>query len=104
MIHGEASRRRFLLATITYSGLVSTGIGAALLRASSAWAQSSDGNAGDLTRMARLLFPHDDIDDAVYAEVINSILTDAANPTLTIVALAIRQADHIAARMSRKEL
>ena len=28
----------------------------------------------------------------------------AANPTLTIVALAIRQADHIAKRMSRKEL
>jgi choline dehydrogenase-like flavoprotein len=28
----------------------------------------------------------------------------AANPTLTIVALAIRQADHIAARMRRKEL
>ena len=27
-----------------------------------------------------------------------------ANPTLTIVALAIRQADHIAERMSRKEL
>jgi len=28
----------------------------------------------------------------------------AANPTLTIVALAIRQADHIARRMSRKEI
>lgn len=28
----------------------------------------------------------------------------AANPTLTIVALAIRQADHIAGRMSRREL
>jgi len=28
----------------------------------------------------------------------------AANPTLTIVALAIRQADHIAERMGRKEL
>jgi choline dehydrogenase-like flavoprotein len=28
----------------------------------------------------------------------------AANPTLTIVALAIRQADHIAERMSRGEL
>ena len=28
----------------------------------------------------------------------------AANPTLTIVALAIRQADHIAERMSRREL
>ena len=28
----------------------------------------------------------------------------AANPTLTIVALAIRQADHIAERMRRREL
>jgi choline dehydrogenase-like flavoprotein len=28
----------------------------------------------------------------------------AANPTLTIVALAIRQADHIADRMTRREL
>jgi choline dehydrogenase-like flavoprotein len=28
----------------------------------------------------------------------------AANPTLTIVALALRQADHIAARMTRREL
>jgi choline dehydrogenase-like flavoprotein len=28
----------------------------------------------------------------------------AANPTLTIVSLAIRQADHIADRMSRREL
>jgi len=28
----------------------------------------------------------------------------AANPTLTIVALAIRQADHIAQRMGRREL
>jgi choline dehydrogenase-like flavoprotein len=28
----------------------------------------------------------------------------AANPTLTIVALAIRQADHIAGRIERREL
>ncbi len=35
-----------------------------------------------------------------------SVFTSSAapNPTLTIVALAIRQADHIAARMSRGEL
>jgi len=32
------------------------------------------------------------------------VSSGAANPTLTIVALAIRQADHIAERMSRKEL
>ncbi len=79
MNHGDATRRSFLIATIAYSGLISTGMGAALLRAGSAWAQSSDGTAGDLTRMARLLFPHDGIDDAVYAEVIDSILTDSAN-------------------------
>jgi hypothetical protein len=79
MVQGEVSRRRFLVATIAYSGLISTGMGAALLRASSAWAQSANGNADELTRMARLLFPHDGIADAVYAEVINSVLSDSAN-------------------------
>jgi hypothetical protein len=75
----KATRRRFLVATIAYSGLISTGVGGALLRAGSAWAQSTDGNADELARMARLLFPHDGITDAVYAEVIDGILTDAAD-------------------------
>ena len=75
----ETSRRRFLVATIAYSGLISSGMGAALLRASTAWAQSADGNADELTRMARLLYPHDGIADNVYAEVIDSILSDSAN-------------------------
>jgi hypothetical protein len=79
MVDKNTTRRRFVVAAITYSGLISTGMGAALLRAGSAWAQSADGNADELARMARLLFPHDGIDDAVYAEVIDSILTDAAN-------------------------
>ncbi len=79
MNQGETSRRRFLIAAIAYSGLISTGMGAALLRTSSAWAQSADANAGELARMARLLFPHDGIADAVYAEVIDSILSDSAN-------------------------
>ena len=79
MNQGEASRRRFLVATIAYSGLISTGMGAALLRASSAWAQSAEGEAGELTRMARLLFPHVGIADDVYAEVIDSILSAAAS-------------------------
>jgi len=75
---GDTSRRRFLVAAIAYSGLISSGMGAALLRASSAWAQAANGNADELTRMARLLFPHDGIADAVYAEIIDSILSDAA--------------------------
>lgn len=78
MISQRSSRRRFLVAAISCSGLLSTGLGAALLRASSAWAQSS-GNAKDLARMARLLFPFDAIDDDVYAEIIDGILTDSAN-------------------------
>jgi hypothetical protein len=79
MNQGETSRRRFLVAAIAYSGLISSGMGAALLRASSAWAQAANTNADELTRMARLLFPHDGIADTVYAEVIDSILSDAAN-------------------------
>ncbi len=79
MNQGETSRRRFLVAAIAYSGLISSGMGAALLRASSVWAKAANGNADDLTRMARLLFPHDGIADAVYAEVIDSILSDATN-------------------------
>ncbi len=79
MNQGETSRRRFLVAAIAYSGLLSTGMGAALLRASSAWAQAANGNADELSRLARRLFPHDGIADAVYAEVIDSILSDSAN-------------------------
>jgi hypothetical protein len=79
MVQGNATRRKFLVASIAFSGLISTGMGAALLRAGSAWAQSSGGNADELARMARLLFPHDGIADDVYAEVIDSILTDSAN-------------------------
>ena len=74
----KATRRRFLVATITYSGLISTGVGSSLLRAGHAWAQSSDGNIDVLARMARLLFPHESIADEVYAEVVDSILTAAA--------------------------
>ncbi len=74
----ETSRRRFLVATIAYSGLISTGMGAALLRASTAWAQSANGNADELTRMARLLYPHDGIANDVYADVIDDVLSAAA--------------------------
>lgn len=78
MIKGELSRRRFLLASITFSGLVTSGIGAALLRPVSVWAQDG-GNQEALARMARLLFPHDGVADGVYAEVVDGILTDATN-------------------------
>jgi hypothetical protein len=82
MIQGDLSRRRFLVATIAYSGLISVGAGAALLRASSAWAQSSDKGAAELVRMARLLYPHDGVADDVYIEVIEGILSDPASDSV----------------------
>jgi hypothetical protein len=79
MNQSEIPRRRFLVASIAFSGLISTGVGTAVLRAGAAWAQSADGNADELARMARLLFPHDAIADDVYAEVVDGILTSAAD-------------------------
>jgi hypothetical protein len=91
MVDRNTSRRRFLVAAISCSGLISTGMGAALLRAGSVWAQSSAATGGDsagaLARMARLLYPHDDIADDVYAEVIDRILTDAAGDPAMIAVL-----------------
>ncbi len=99
MVQGEVSRRKFLVATIAYSGLMSTGMGAALLRASTAWAQSGNGHADELTRMARLLYPHDAIADDVYAEVIDDVLSAAANDssmmeTLSNAVTALNFAQH----------
>ena len=79
MNHGDLSRRRFLVATIAYSGLISAGAGTALLRASAAWAQSPADGAADLVHLARLLYPHDGVADDVYLEVIDGILSDSAN-------------------------
>lgn len=79
MIQRETTRRRFVVASVAFSGLLSSGMGAAVLRAGSVWAQSADGNAAELARMARLLFPHDGVADEVYAEIMDGILTDAAN-------------------------
>jgi hypothetical protein len=73
-----------------------------------------------LSRMARLLYPHDALARIPLRHATASRCTTfpnlfvsdgsvfstsgASNPTLTIVALAIRQAEHIAAGMSRREL
>jgi len=92
----NTTRRRFLVSAIACSGLIATGAGVALLRAGSAWAQSSAaigrGSAGALARMARLLYPHAGVADDVYAAVIESILSaTASDPAMTeILDAAIR--------------
>ena len=65
------NRRQFVLASLAFSGLAVTGT--SFLRASAAWANTGDNEA--LTQFARLLFPHDGISDAVYAEAMASVLS-----------------------------
>jgi len=72
------TRRQFMLASLAFSGLAVTGT--SLLRASAAWANTGDNEA--LTHFARLLFPHDSVADAVYAEALASVLAGfEANPS-----------------------
>ncbi len=93
MNHGELCRRRFLVATIAYSGLISAGAGTALFRAGTVWAQSPDEGAAELVRLARLLYPHDGVADDVYIEVIDGISSDPANgPVLDSAMTALNAA------------
>lgn len=76
------SRRRFIVAAITLSGLAGTSIGPSFLGLSRSWAQSEDGSDGDsaaMVRMARLLYPHDAIADDVYLDVLNLAMSMTAS-------------------------
>ncbi len=75
-------RREFLGATGVLTGLLAAGSPLALLAPSRAWAlelkalSTSDG--ATLMAVSRTLAPHDKLDDAAYALVIQSIDADAA--------------------------
>lgn len=76
MINKTTSRRRFLVAALTVSGLATGSLASSLLREAAAWAET--GNAA-LLKMARLLFPHDSVPDEIYAEVVASALAATAS-------------------------
>jgi len=68
-------RRKFLVAAII------VGSSAAALRTARVWAQG--GVSATLVRMARNLYPHDGLDDAVYAQVLDdAVSAAAADPAL----------------------
>lgn len=77
-----ASRRRFLVASIAFSGVASGTLGPSVLRLSKVWAQSDDeldrSTLDAMVRMARLIYPHDAISDEVYAEILDQALTATA--------------------------
>lgn len=65
------TRRRFLVAAITFSGVATS---TTLLSASKAWSQSGDGPDAEMIRLARLMFPHDGVSDHVFAEILDDAL------------------------------
>jgi hypothetical protein len=95
MTNRETTRRRFLVAAITFSTVAVGTANSLWLKSAAAWAQStdpddetsdktSDKTSDSLTRMAQLLFPHDGLADDVYASVMSGVLAATANdPTMT---------------------
>ncbi len=78
----STTRRRFVVAAITFSGLASATIGVSVLRLSAAWARDDDVDEDTrlaMVRLARLLYPHDEIPNSVYAEVLDDALSATAD-------------------------
>ena len=88
-------RREFLGASGVLTGLIAAGSPLALLVPGRAWALDlkalSSSEGATLMAVARTIAPHDKLDDAAYALVIQSIDGDAAHdaPTLTMLRAGI---------------
>ena len=79
----QTTRRKFLVATLTFSGVASSSLGISLVRSSATWAAESDSteSLAAIGRLAQLLFPHEGLASAVYAEVVGQVLAmTAADP------------------------
>lgn len=95
----QTTRRKFLVAALTFSGAASTSLGISFLKTSAAWAQDADNaeNLAAMGRLAQLLFPHEGLADEVYGTVIGEVLAiTAADPAtdglLTIAENALNSA------------
>jgi hypothetical protein len=79
---GNLTRRRLVVAMAAFSGAAAIGLASRLSFLSRAWAESP-GQPGAavraaMLRMARLLYPHDALPDAVYAGVLDRALSGVA--------------------------
>lgn len=83
MTRTPLSRRRFIVAALTVAGAAAVQ-GQALLLGGRAWAESKTGEASRtaLIRVARILYPHRALDDAVYAEVLDRAMAQVADDSL----------------------
>ncbi len=84
-------RREFLGASGVLTGLIAAGSPLALIAPSRAWAVDlralSSTEGATLMAVARTIAPHDKLDDAAYALVIQSIDADAAGDAQTLAML-----------------
>ena len=79
----RTTRRKFLVAALTFSGMATSSLGISFLRSSAAWAADTDSsdNLAAMGRLAQLLFPHDGLTSDVYSEVVGQVLAmTAADP------------------------
>lgn len=89
MNNNNMSRRHFLVAAITVSGLATGTLATSLFRESAAWAKDAD---KPLTRLARLLFPHGTLPDSVYDDVVaRAFAMTAENPAANDLLLSAEQ-------------
>jgi len=76
------TRRRFVAAVLAFSGATAVPLAGNLLPISRAWAEGAAPVDPEvmaaMVHMARLLYPHDRLADAVYAEVLDQALADVA--------------------------
>ena len=83
MLHPNASRRKFLVGAIAFSGVAACARDSSPVQLSNAFAQPSDqldqSTREAMVRMARLLYPHDAISDGVYEEAFDQALTSVAS-------------------------
>jgi hypothetical protein len=82
MNQNQLARRRFVVAIVALSGAAGTALNPQLSVLSRAWAETpkalDQGARAAMVRMARLLYPHDALADAVYAGVLDRTLSDVA--------------------------
>lgn len=87
MPRSASTRRRFLAATLAFSGLSVTGALAPLFSPAAAMAAAVGNRSAreTLAKVARYLYPHDSLSDAVYLDVVDGVL-DAASVSSAVSA------------------
>lgn len=78
----QTTRRRFIVAALTFSAVATNMPGISWLKSSEAWAKADDDSASPaMIRLARLLFPHAGMPDSTYRAGMGDVLAAlAASP------------------------